>query len=73
MVPKTGLEPVQYRYRRILSPLRLPISPLGQLPIAIINNLNNKINSKFKIIICILKKIKKYIKFTKIVLTNYAK
>ncbi len=47
MVPKTGLEPVQYRYRRILSPLRLPISPLGQLPIIIIYNLNNKINSKF--------------------------
>lgn len=47
MVPKTGLEPVQYRYRRILSPLRLPISPLGQLPMIIIYNLNNKINSKF--------------------------
>lgn len=30
MVPKAGLEPAQYRYRRILSPLRLPISPLGQ-------------------------------------------
>ncbi len=25
MVPVTGLEPVRYRYRRILSPLRLPI------------------------------------------------
>lgn len=73
MVPKTGLEPVQYRYRRILSPLRLPISPLGQLPMIIINNLNNKINSKSQIIISILKKNKKYIKFTKIVLTNYVK
>lgn len=73
MVPKTGLEPVQYRYRRILSPLRLPISPLGQLPMIIINNLNNKINSKLQIIISILKKNKKYIKFTKIVLTNYVK
>lgn len=48
MVPKTGLEPVQYRYRRILSPLRLPISPLGQLPITIINNFNYKINRKLK-------------------------
>lgn len=47
MVPKTGLEPVQYRYRRILSPLRLPISPLGQLPESIINNFTHKINSKF--------------------------
>ena len=27
MVPLTGLEPVRYRYRGILSPLRLPISP----------------------------------------------
>ena len=26
-VPVTGLEPVQYCYRGILSPLRLPISP----------------------------------------------
>ena len=29
MVPEAGLEPARYRYRRILSPLRLPISPLG--------------------------------------------
>ena len=28
MVPKTGLEPVRYRYRRILSPVRLPVPPL---------------------------------------------
>ena len=28
LVPKTGLEPVRYRYRRILSPVRLPIPPL---------------------------------------------
>ena len=27
LVPLTGLEPVQYRYRGILSPLCLPISP----------------------------------------------
>ena len=27
MVPMTGLEPVRYCYRGILSPLRLPISP----------------------------------------------
>lgn len=31
MVPEAGLEPAQYRYRRILSPLRLPVSPLGRL------------------------------------------
>lgn len=65
MVPKTGLEPVQYRYRRILSPLRLPISPLGQLPMIIINNLNNKINSKLQIIISILKKTKNILNLLK--------
>lgn len=31
MVPEAGLEPARYRYRRILSPLRLPISPLGRV------------------------------------------
>lgn len=35
MVPKAGLEPAQYRYRRILSPLRLPISPLGDYLLSI--------------------------------------
>ena len=30
MVPEAGLEPARYYYQRILSPLRLPISPLGQ-------------------------------------------
>ena len=30
MVPGAGLEPAQYFYRGILSPLRLPISPLRQ-------------------------------------------
>ena len=30
MVPKVGIEPTRYRYRWILSPVRLPISPLGQ-------------------------------------------
>ena len=29
MVPGAGLEPARYFYRRILSPLRLPISPPG--------------------------------------------
>ena len=29
MVPKVGIEPTRYRYRWILSPVRLPISPLG--------------------------------------------
>ncbi len=28
LVPEGGLEPPQYHYRRILSPLRLPIPPL---------------------------------------------
>jgi hypothetical protein len=28
VVPEAGLEPAQYYYRRILNPLRLPISPL---------------------------------------------
>lgn len=31
MVPEAGLEPAQYHYRRILSPLRLPVSPLGHV------------------------------------------
>ena len=31
VVPEAGLEPAWYRYRRILSPLRLPISPLGHV------------------------------------------
>ena len=30
LVPKVGIEPTRYRYRWILSPVRLPISPLGQ-------------------------------------------
>ena len=29
MVPGTGIEPVRYRYRRILSPVRLPVPPPG--------------------------------------------
>ena len=33
MVLLTGLEPVWYRYRGILSPLRLPISPQQHLTI----------------------------------------
>ena len=33
MVPVTGLEPVRYRYRRILSPLRLPIPSHRQIQI----------------------------------------
>ena len=31
LVLKTGIEPVRYRYRRILSPVRLPVPPLRQL------------------------------------------
>lgn len=29
LVPKVGLEPTRYRYRRILSPLRLPFRHSG--------------------------------------------
>ena len=31
MVPKAGLEPARYFYRRILSPLRLPFRHLGKV------------------------------------------
>ena len=31
LVPGTGIEPVRYRYRRILSPVRLPVPPPGQV------------------------------------------
>ena len=30
VVPGAGLEPARYRYRRILSPVRLPIPPSGR-------------------------------------------
>ena len=30
MVPEAGIEPARYRYRWILSPVRLPVSPLGR-------------------------------------------
>ena len=47
MVPGAGLEPAQYCYRGILSPLRLPISPPGQLKFLFLNNYcryTNKLN-----------------------------
>ena len=49
MVPRTGLEPVRYRYRWILSPLRLPISPPGHLfnCLIIISIYLPKSNNKF--------------------------
>ena len=31
LVLETGIEPVRYRYRRILSPVRLPIPPLQHI------------------------------------------
>ena len=31
MVPEAGVEPARYCYRGILSPLRLPVPPLGQV------------------------------------------
>ena len=34
LVPKTGIEPVRkYKFRRILSPVRLPVPPLRHAPI----------------------------------------
>ena len=35
MVPEAGLEPARYFYRGILSPLCLPIPPLGQIQLSI--------------------------------------
>ena len=37
MVPEAGIEPARYRYRWILSPVRLPVSPLGQRKLLYIN------------------------------------
>lgn len=37
LVPEAGLEPAWYCYRRILSPLRLPVSPLGHATLLYIN------------------------------------
>ena len=33
LVPVTGLEPVRHRWRRILSPLRLPFHHTGVVPV----------------------------------------
>ena len=33
LMPVTGLEPVRHRWRRILSPLRLPFHHTGVVPI----------------------------------------
>ena len=40
LVPEAGIEPARYRYRWILSPVRLPVSPLGQR-----NNYNKLLSS----------------------------
>ena len=47
LVLVTGLEPVRYCYRGILSPLRLPISP-HQRAIDIIIDLTNKVKNFFE-------------------------
>ena len=47
MVPEAGLEPARYFYRGILSPLCLPIPPLGQTYLLISYS---NMNSNFKII-----------------------
>ena len=41
MVPEAGIEPARYRYRWILSPVRLPVSPLGQRDYYILADLYN--------------------------------
>ena len=38
MVPEVGIEPTRGRPRGILSPVRLPVSPLRQLPNSYRNN-----------------------------------
>ena len=39
MVPETGIEPVRaFEARRILSPVRLPVPPLGQLYLILAQN-----------------------------------
>ena len=40
MVPEAGLEPARYFYRGILSPLCLPIPPLGLFKCICLLNLN---------------------------------
>ena len=47
MVPGAGLEPAQYCYRGILSPLRLPISPPGHVnEFTVFYNINFKWSGK---------------------------
>ena len=48
MVPLTGLEPVQYRYRGILSPLCLPIPPQRQVVLFYHGNTHPSRDSKAK-------------------------
>ncbi len=48
MVPKTGVEPVRYCYRWILSPVRLPIPPLRHLiyALSIVTLFYNYVNAQ---------------------------
>jgi hypothetical protein len=48
MVLVTGLEPVRYRYRGILSPLRLPIPPHQRFDLNILPQRKYKIKYYFK-------------------------
>ena len=48
LVPVTGLEPVRYRYRRILSPLRLPIPSHRQMQNILYNTNQEKSSYIFK-------------------------
>ena len=47
-MPVTGLEPVRYRYRRILSPLRLPIPSHRQMQNILYNTNQKKSSCIFK-------------------------
>ena len=47
-MPVTGLEPVRYRYRRILSPLRLPIPSHRQMQNILYNTNQEKSSYIFK-------------------------
>ena len=47
LVPEAGIEPARYRYRWILSPVRLPVSPLGRSDYYIIDALEKKTKMLF--------------------------
>ena len=48
VVPEAGLEPARYFYRGILSPLCLPIPPLGLINFVSFNILNISLTEKLE-------------------------